>query len=684
MKKSLLHAVAFLKFLSFYPSVERFWAWGFGYPRVHTSRAFGLDGSWRSRDGAAVVGCVQRSVFATSLHEDESLKKLDWSKYQLIKSDKEVYDMLERSNIDQFDRRKRKSFMHRLDTKKCNSALLHLMKSSAVNKGDVAVRLLQYMFNQSEIRPELKPDLWTLNTVLGVISGGSTSPSRGKSAAKLADDIFQEWKDLYRNGKADFPPDVISYNSLLSAQARARNTERAQEIFLEMDRDACEGRNDGAVLPDVVSYATVMHAYALEGNVPKVESIIQEMQNGGYVAPTTACYNEMLYAYSKSKTPSRAEEYLKLWLEDDADRRHVRPDVRSFNIVLHSLSIGQRPGSITRAERLFDRMPSRDSVSYTTLISSYCSRLSANIALQATEKAISRAWADRDVVLDASFISNVLYSLSAVEAKEMPQCAERLVKASTKQRIALDIGVYNALVYCWARSGGYDAARRARQILSEVEKHRKLKPNLKTYTNVLDCLAKSRALISLDSAKQIIQKMEDKGPKPNVHSYTALIQNYARSRLPYKALEASKILQHMKSSDNPEAWPNIVTYNAVLNAAEHSDPTGGAVTEEALKVACLTFEEIRTSEVDASHVTFGSFLGVLSKLMPSSSRQEIVGLVFRRACKEGQVSSLVLRKLKEAVDSSQQLVSLMQGYDEESIPDVWKANVREVRARDSS
>ena len=54
-------------------------------------------------------------------------------------TDKEVYDMLERSNIDQFDRRKRKSFMHRLDTKKCNSALLHLMKSSAVNKGDVAI-----------------------------------------------------------------------------------------------------------------------------------------------------------------------------------------------------------------------------------------------------------------------------------------------------------------------------------------------------------------------------------------------------------------------------------------------------------------------------------------------------------------------------------------------------------------
>jgi hypothetical protein len=310
--------------------------------------------------------------------------------------------------------------------------------------------------------------------------------------------------------------------------------------------------------------------------------------------------------------------------------------------------------------------------------------LSGRLAVDATERVFKRARADPNVNITTTFVANLLYSLAAAEGKEIPACAERLVATCTKKGIEPDIGLYNALIYCWSKSGDYEAARRARQILSGIEKHPKLRPNLKTYTNVLDCFAKSRELSSLDSAKSILEKMERYGPAPNVHAYTSLIQNYARSRLPYKALEASKILKRMKKSENVHAQPNIVTYNAVLNAAEHSDPTGGVVTEEALKVACLTFDEIRTSPVEANHVTYGTFLGVLGKLMPPASRKEIVGLVFRRACKEGQVSSLVLRKLLQAVDTRQQYLTLLNGFNDESIPLSWKANVREVKARDSA
>ena len=636
---------------------------------VDNCRGFSFfKGSWQ-----AVHPCLNPSLHLASAVRTKSLLAKPeiagvYTKLDVAQDDEKIIEMLKGSWTD--GRFKK----YGMNTKNCNSALLQLAKSNLRNKVALATSLFRYMVDQSETRFELKPDLLSINSVLTTLSRSTPSDT-----AQLADDIVQEWKTLYRDGRVDRNLDTISYNLMLTIHTRAKNFDRAEDILSEMK---VEGDEPG-VFPDAVSYTILMHGYALEGNVQKVESLYKNMQKAADVVPTVECFNEILFAHSLSKSPGRAEESLKLCLEN-AEYTDIRPDIRSFNIVIHALSLDNRPGAITRAERLFNRMPKRDSVSYSTLISSYCNRLSSHVAIEATEKAFNRAWTDPDFPLDSSLISNVLFALASVDDKEMPRCAERLVEASVKRGVPLDIRVYNALIHCWARSGDYEAARRARQILLTVERNTKLRPNLKTYTNVLDCFAKSRENISLEFAKRTIQKMERKGPKPNVHAYTALIQNFARSKIPYKAVEASRVLQKMKTSSNPGARPNILSYNAVLNAAEHSDPTGGAVTEEALKVACQTFEEIQTSSVAANHVTYGSFLGVLAKLMPSSSRQEIVGLVFRRACKEGQVSPLVVRKLNQALESSSQVLALMEGYDEESIPEVWRVNVRDVRARDAA
>eukprot|EP00527_Entomoneis_sp_CCMP2396_P002081 CAMPEP_0198142974 /NCGR_PEP_ID=MMETSP1443-20131203/5616_1 /TAXON_ID=186043 /ORGANISM="Entomoneis sp., Strain CCMP2396" /LENGTH=628 /DNA_ID=CAMNT_0043806109 /DNA_START=185 /DNA_END=2071 /DNA_ORIENTATION=- len=588
-----------------------------------------------------------------------------------INSDAEATDLLGRPGNSKFWAKPV------MDTKAFNFLLLKLAKSDRRDKGNKAARVLRYMLDESVDRPEVKPDNLTLNTVLSAVSKSMNPTSK---SSMVADKIFHEWKELFRERKVEKNVDIITYNTMISAHIRAGNLKRAEEVFSEL---LTENGDSVDLKPDFVSYATIMRGYASRGDVAKVEALFQfqRMQEGGQVKPTVESYNELLYAYSRADMPSRAEECLKLWLKESSHLT-VQPDVRSYNIVLHALSKTGSDGSIVRTERIFNKMSTRDAVSYTTMISAYCRHLSARAALAACERVMEKCWKDRDCTIDTNLVSNVLYSVSLIEHKEMPTFAEGIVTNSTQRSVKLNIKAYNSLLYCWAKSGDYEAARRARQILTMVEKNPRLKPNLQTYTTVLDCFARSREHISLDFAKNITERMEKNGPEPNVHVYTTLIQNYARSNLPYKALEASKVLQRMKDSKSPEAQPNIVSYNCVLNAAEHSDPTGGVVTEEALKVACLTFDEIRTSPVKANHVTYGTFLGVLGKLMPASSRQEIVGLVFRRASQEGQVSPLVLRKLQQATDSREQYLSILGNYEEASIPASWNLNVREVRARD--
>jgi hypothetical protein len=243
-----------------------------------------------------------------------------------------------------------------------------------------------------------------------------------------------------------------------------------------------------------------------------------------------------------------------------------------------------------------------------------------------------------------------------------------------------DISVFNALLNCWAKSSDRDhaAGPRVMQILAEIEQHRDLQPDIKTYTNVLDAL-KGKGPDAVVAAESLVQRMEVRGPTPTVHTYTALIQAYGRSRLPFKAVEAAEVLTRMKASS---ITPNIITYNAVLNACEHTDPDEDVdVTEEALRVACLTFDEIRSAPVVANHVTYGTFLGALGNLMPVDSRQEIVALVFRRCCMEGQVSPVVLKKLREAVESEERYQEMLRGHKENELPETWTCNVRESKAR---
>jgi hypothetical protein len=57
-------------------------------------------------------------------------------------------------------------------------------------------------------------------------------------------------------------------------------------------------------------------------------------------------------------------------------------------------------------------------------------------------------------------------------------------------------------------------------------------------------------------------------------------------------------------------------------------------------------------------------------------------LVFRRCVKTGQVSKLVLKKLRNAVDTEGTYMTMLQGHADDRLPSAWTSGVREARARD--
>jgi pentatricopeptide repeat protein len=206
-----------------------------------------------------------------------------------------------------------------------------------------------------------------------------------------------------------------------------------------------------------------------------------------------------------------------------------------------------------------------------------------------------------------------------------------------------------------------------------------VKPNVQTYTSLIDAYAKNRDADAAKRAEAILNRMEEDGRVlPNVRTYTAVIQNYARSDDPAKAIHAQGILHRMKDDyarGNEEARPSVVTYNALLNACEfsHGDESD---MEHAFEVACETLDEVRSSDyLTPDDITYGTFLGVISKLMPNSdTRNELVELVFKRCCVDGQLGPVVLKKLKDAASVSR-YKKLLGDAKEESLPFKWTCNV---------
>jgi pentatricopeptide repeat protein len=492
--------------------------------------------------------------------------------------------------------------------------------------------------------------------------------------------------------------DLVSYNTVISACAKAGLPDQAERVFAQLLL-RYETTRDSSFRPDIISYNCLLNAFAIAGKTDKVGTLFRTMRTEG-PAPTIHSYNDVLYAYSKSKHPEQAEEFLHWWLmeeqrlreltvdNDEPDANFVRPVTASYNIVLHAMAQSTTTttspnDAVRRAKHLFRTMPVRDSISYTTIIAIFCKKLSGTEALDAVDCILQQAWEDPTMVVDTAFLSNVLYSVATVDEKSMPQFVERIVKDWSEKggTIQPDIAVYNGLIYCWAKSNSRETGERVLEILNTLEHDPRFRPDTKTYTNVLDALKTSRGSEYVTAAEDILTRMETVGPAPTVQSYTALIMNYARSRLAGKAILAANVLTRMKQAG---IWPNLISYNTVLNACEHTDSSDRVATEEALKVACLTFDEIRSSPIKANHVTYGSFLGALGNLMPPDSRQEIVRLVFRRCCLEGQASPLVLKKLRSAAVTKDRYRELLEGRDESRLPASWTCHVRDSPARHQS
>ncbi|VEU40279.1 unnamed protein product [Pseudo-nitzschia multistriata] len=485
-------------------------------------------------------------------------------------------------------------------------------RSNREDLSETAEKLLTTM-NDWHARGDLEigPSTMAYNSVINCFSKSDAldAPERARRILETMVSRFESIGSDSNDGHDIARPNAITYNSVLNAHARRGDVEGATEVFERMKKDF-ESGNNGAK-PQVQTYNILIDGWSKSNNkdAPEnAESLLQEiirMESEGKFergeGPDCITYSAVINCFSKSNAydaPTRARTILETMIseyENSSEKNSVRPDTVVYGSLMNAYA---RQGDTKGASEVFDMM-----------------KKDYHSGNQDAEPNVP----SYNILIDAWSKSNNEDAPNQVELllKEMIQmCSDGDIKKGP------DAITYGAVINCYSKSNLQDAPQRARDLLESMiaqckgnDTKEDIRPNTITYAAVMDAYARQG---DAEGATEIFEMLKrDKNCKPNVQTFTILIDAWSKSNSEDAPLEAALLLQEMMgmSSSNKKQpktgtlqkdslgrardvlaevfarysyrnmyyRPDTVTYNAIMNAfAKRGDVQGATAIFNAM------------------------------------------------------------------------------------------------------
>jgi pentatricopeptide repeat protein len=398
--------------------------------------------------------------------------------------------------------------------------------------------------------PDIEPNVVVYNILLNAYA-----------KAGNVDKIEQTLQKMIRQEIPGVNPDPISYSTLLSAYAHAATPDSATSAdslltqMLELYQNGYESAK-----PNVVSFTSVMQCYSQLGMQDEAENLLRRLE-GLFLEtqdkdwkPDLPLYNMMLM--SNANDPERAEHFLKYVLHEKRDL--VRLNQRSFNIVL---SAWARKGEADRAESILllmhdyyvsgelDTKP--DVVTYNTVLDAWATKITTvgpwsrrkgqkgNFAILAWERS-------RDILRHMEDLYNA---------------GDDSVKPNTR--------TWNTFLNVCAKVGKVDEAEKMlERFLSVASAHDA--PTVRTWNTLLSACMKSA---DVRRAKIFWNRMKEFEIQPDIVSYNTLLnccvkstRKTDQSRDSTSGNDESNVTMIFRQLQlDPNVKPNRITYLAMIN-----------------------------------------------------------------------------------------------------------------------
>ena len=463
----------------------------------------------------------------------------------------------------------------------------------------------------------------------------------GLAAAKRTEELLEEM-EAHRKRHQYLSPTTAFANVVLNAWSKSQSqgaTERCEIILNRMVDLARNGRVE--LEPDTVSFNTAIDCLARSGEHNaewRAEALLGRMDDlatsGSPSEPNTMSFNTVLAAWSKSRqrnAAQRAEDIL-LHMERryESQSTNIKPDTASYASVMHAWSRSLHPQKHEKAGIILAKMQA------------------------AFEKG------NEDARPDAMVYNTMINVWAKSNDTNSGKLAMDILVLMKEQGLRPDVFTYTSLIDVYAKQGTMEATEKARLILVEMEQEyqetgsREIKPNVRTYTSVINAIARTRK--NPEGAKAILDRMVDANVQPDVVCYNAVINAFGWSDLQDKEHQAYAILDQMLTSYKNgivDAKPDVITCNSILNACAFAT---GSDRVKTMQVAIDTLEKFQSAAPEfgwPNHISYANMLMAISRQMPQSEKRcDLAEVTFWQCCEAGHVSILVVHSLRGAVTPS--------------------------------
>ncbi|XP_028755124.1 pentatricopeptide repeat-containing protein At4g39620, chloroplastic [Neltuma alba] len=332
-------------------------------------------------------------------------------------------------------------------------------------------RLAMWLFTEMR-NTGCRPDTSVYNAL---ITAHLHSRDKAKALAKALG-YFEKMKGMER-----CRPNIVTYNILLRAFAQARDVDRVNFLFKDL--------NESIVSPDIYTFNGIMDAYGKNGMIREMESVLSQMKSN-QCKPDIITFNLLIDSYGKRQQFDKMEQVFKSLL-----RSKEKPTLPTYNSMI--LNYG-KARLRDKAENVYKKMTDMgykpNFVTYESLIYMYgfCD-------------CVSRARELFDGLVESKVdikVSTLNAMLDVYCMNGLPTEADALFERARSMQVFLDSSTYKLLYAAYTKAG-------LKEYLAKLLKHMDkdgIVPNKRFFLDALAAFGSSPAnskseIAATDSSK---------------------------------------------------------------------------------------------------------------------------------------------------------------------------------------
>eukprot|EP00435_Cladocopium_sp_Y103_P042565 s1998_g11.t2 len=393
----------------------------------------------------------------------------------------------------------------------------------------------------------------------GMVPYCSMITACAKDCHAPAKDIPRAERWFQQASQSGLKPDLMMYGPIIDGWAALGNGDEAAKWLSQAEAEGIELNmilynalsSASGNSPDLASYNTIINFFAEKGDENAAKEWLHQISSFG-LKPDSVSYNSLIKAAVVAGHMDHTKDYL-----EEMESHKLHPSALTYGTLVSAYADS---GDVQNAQRWYDKALAGRGKSNTVLLAVLLKAYVKVGDLAGAENCIKKA-AEAEVVPNHVVFTTMINAYA--ESGDVDSALAWFRKAKEERNIRLNIWSYNAMIKACAKAGDVQRA----QTWFKMAENDRCRPDVVTFTSMISACSKAGRV---GEARRWLERLENAGVQPNVVSYTVAISAGAQSKTNKSpGLREYQIFQRMLEQG---IWPNVLTYNYLLQSMIRSQP----------------------------------------------------------------------------------------------------------------